>query len=63
MANRRKKGSRGGRPGSHRSAARWVLALGQYRRGGHVAHILTRLGFTSRSQIASWVGRGGYDLP
>ena len=25
----------------------------------HVEHILTKLGFTSRTQIAAWVKRGG----
>ena len=25
----------------------------------HVEHILTKLGFTSRTQIATWVKRGG----
>ncbi len=30
------------------------LVISERTAGNHVAHILTKLGFTSRSQIAAW---------
>lgn len=33
------------------------LVISERTAGNHVAHILTKLGFTSRSQIAAWMSR------
>jgi serine/threonine-protein kinase PknK len=33
------------------------LVLSQRTAEGHVEHILTKLGFTSRAQVAAWVSR------
>lgn len=34
-----------------------TLVISQRTAEGHVEHILSKLGFTSRVQIAAWVGR------
>ncbi|MFE3003041.1 response regulator transcription factor, partial [Nocardia sp. NPDC059246] len=31
------------------------LVISQHTADGHVEHILTKLGFTSRAQIAAWI--------
>ncbi|MET7328362.1 LuxR C-terminal-related transcriptional regulator [Nonomuraea sp. NPDC005650] len=40
-----------------------ALVIAQRTAEGHVEHILTKLGFNSRAQIAAWVGEQGHDLP
>ncbi|WP_433723195.1 protein kinase domain-containing protein [Nocardia sp. CA-129566] len=39
------------------------LCISQRTAQGHVEHILTKLGFTSRAQIAAWVASGGDPHP
>jgi DNA-binding NarL/FixJ family response regulator len=39
------------------------LVIAQRTAEGHVEHILNKLGFNSRAQIAAWVGEQGELLP
>lgn len=40
-----------------------TLVIAQRTAEGHVEHILSKLGFTSRTQIAAWVAEGDSDAP
>jgi DNA-binding NarL/FixJ family response regulator len=39
------------------------LVIAQRTAEGHVEHILNKLGFNSRAQIAAWVSEQGWSLP
>jgi DNA-binding NarL/FixJ family response regulator len=40
-----------------------TLVIAQRTAEGHVEHILSKLGFTSRTQIAAWIAEGDGSAP